>query len=1169
MKKSTAIVLISIFVCLLFSCSHGFLKDPRLYNTKKKTNNVIVVAPEPELQLTGGVDPFDDENVWYNDPNEGFPHTDFETMSLVGTYFNDDNVPVYAMESGEVWAIKDASKNEFIHAKAPNTSGQGYAISNVNWYQYRGKNPLYAADGSYNTTLQLTSNLKPKLSRFYFYRFTGDTLSPSLDNFLFAVDTYSKLMFAFAYPTKTENVFGNNVPKAWGPTDGSAFLGTNYQFYMYDPVGYVEKKDGKYTVVMYDWFKQNLTKGIYQPTLGGLDDKSQGTALTTVASKTSDGAGTSPFNNHTVDFFEENMKLLDGVLFQRREITENGTNGLVLYEYTVGNGGTTITRTAKSWNGLPTSTDLKTITYTVGKKTKEENGSATKGIVLLDDGSSFDFELADESRTIVLGNGEKASYGFNDLGPDFIERVKHGPEYESPDGSKKYTFQNEGKTLIFVDGNTTYNYTYIQPRNNEDRNCAVYGSNDAYLYYAGFELTEKDALIKASRTSGAFTDTFVWEMTHDAYIIHEAGGSFTESVQGKSFSYRKVNEDGYDLSLMTLSFTEDGATATLYETLWGSSETQTDIVTEKVANGSSKNEGIIGSESATLTIPERDLWTLCYDNQTFTLNYPDPSPSFVNRVKNNPVYVSDDGKTMYRFSNFGKTMRMTYTGGWLLGIGNFDYEYTFVKNVKSEDSTKSYAVYGSDDAGAYYAGFELSESDILIKASRTSGAWDDTFAWDMTYDARRKKDTGGIPSEEDLDYFYESIRGKAFATRNVENDVAGLELLTWTFNENCEGTLTKQLWHSTNVDEVTTLPAIVAVNKTSGTVLLENGIRYTFSLDEESGALLVNTSTGNSGTTSLTYDLNYDDKGPGFVNRVKGKTYKNGITVYKFSNDGKSLTLTYINWAGSTVTKTYQYEAGKDNLTDISTRYGGYRVRLYDEENLIRISTVANVSDSVSVMEWPAYRQVTLTQKESFSSTVAGTSFKLRSVSEPSVYDLDLEILTFSDDGKKVIFKKDNWYSGSHSEQGYDVSNGSSYNNATLGGLGSVTLDISNPSAPKLTVNGKTYEANYTDPTPSFINRVKNRWYQGQYLDYQPHNYVFSADGKTMYYIYKGSTKTYSWTGKPTDTTNTTFNEWKYPIDITDTEEGKAYEFDYAGVDYDATYKGTAEAAKNAGLSFP
>ena len=37
---------------------------------------------------------------------------------------------------------------------------------------------------------------------------------------------------------------------------------------MYDPVGYVEKVDGKYNVVMYDWFKNNLAKGEYQPTLG-------------------------------------------------------------------------------------------------------------------------------------------------------------------------------------------------------------------------------------------------------------------------------------------------------------------------------------------------------------------------------------------------------------------------------------------------------------------------------------------------------------------------------------------------------------------------------------------------------------------------------------------------------------------------------------------------------------------------------------------------------------------------------------------------------------------------------------------------------------------------------------------------------------------------------------
>ena len=470
MKKMKAVLWIAVLSCLLFSCNHGLLKDPRLYNAKKKSaggDSAITVAPEPELQLTGGVDAFDLLDEWYNQSEEGgFPATEFENMTLVGTYFNDSNVPVYSMAAGNVWQPGDSTKSEFIHAKAPNTTGQGYEIKNVYWYSYRGKNPLYAADGTYNTQLQVTAEGNPKLSRFYFYRFTGDTLSPSLDNFLFAVDTYSKFMFAFAYPTKMESVFGNNVPKAWGPTDGSAFLGTTYQFYMYDPVGYVEKVDGKYNVVMYDWFKNNLAKGIYQPTLGGLNDKSQGTALTEVASKDkgSAGAGTSPFNNHTVDFFAQNLEMLAGRIFYGREKLEDGSDGLVLYKYSIGSDGTTLTRTAESWNGLETTTDLSEKTYTITEKSGDDGGSATKGSITLENGDVVDFELADESRTMILGNGEKAVSNFNDPGPAFIQRVKHNPEYEN--GDTKYVFSNDGKTLTMICkewyelGNTTKVFTY-------------------------------------------------------------------------------------------------------------------------------------------------------------------------------------------------------------------------------------------------------------------------------------------------------------------------------------------------------------------------------------------------------------------------------------------------------------------------------------------------------------------------------------------------------------------------------------------------------------------------------------------------------------------------------------------------------------------------------------
>lgn len=904
MKKINLTVFISIFVCLLFSCSHGFLKDPRLYNTKKKTNNVIVVAPEPELQLTGGADPFDDENVWYNDPNEGFPHTDFETMSLVGTYFNDDNVPVYAMESGEVWVSKDASKNEFIHAKAPNTSGQGYAISNVNWYQYRGKNPLYAADGSYNTTLQLTSNLKPKLSRFYFYRFTGDTLSPSLDNFLFAVDTYSKLMFAFAYPTKTENVFGNNVPKAWGPTDGSAFLGTNYQFYMYDPVGYVEKVDGQYNVVMYDWFKNNLAKGIYQPTLGGLNDKSEGNVLDEVASKTPSGAGTSPFNNHTVDFFSKNIEMLLGETFQQREKVEDGY-GLVLYKYIVEKNGEKIVirRTAESWNGLPTDegTDLKDKIYTISKK-DDESGSATKGLVTLENGESFDFELTDVSRTITFSNGERATRNFNDPGPDWLFRVR-GQTYIQPDktvdNGYSYSFSEDGKTVTFRNPNAgglqqkEGTYTFAQQ---DAGNRAVYKQQGSV--YWGLKLDENDQVLYSTGTSWGTAGSTPSSSASEwkSLIKHDTSGitSFTDAVKGLEFSYRETNEYGNDLSLMTLKFSEDGKNATLYETIWGKSKVATS--TKEVVDGESKTTGTIGGTEVTLTLPEVGSWTLVYKGKTYFLGFNDKGPSFVNRVKYDPVYVSEDGKTVYRFSNSGKTMRMTSTGDTYLGfitIGNFDYVYNFKELVNTDDKNTSRAIYESKDALLPYAGFELSESDMLIKASRTSGAGTGTFVWDMTHAARRDANTGGIPTEEDLNYFYNSMKGKSFYTRNVENGVAGLELLTWRFEEGRAVKHTKQTWLSGITEPVVKFPEevkLVATSRKSGTIMHENGTRYTFTLNDSADSVLVETSTGNSGTTSLTYYTNYNDKGPAFINRVKGATYE-GDSSYVFDSTGKTVTV--------------------------------------------------------------------------------------------------------------------------------------------------------------------------------------------------------------------------------------------------------------------------------------
>lgn len=884
MKKINLTVFISIFVCLLFSCSHGFLKDPRLYNTKKKTNNVIVVAPEPELQLTGGVDPFDDENVWYNDPNEGFPHTDFETLSLVGTWFNDDNVPEYAMQEEDVWVSKDTSKSEFIHAKAPDTTGQGYGISNVNWYQYRGKNPLYAADGSYNTTLQLTSNRKPKLSRFYFYRFTGDTLSPSLDNFLFAVDTYSKLMFAFAYPTKTENVFGNNVPKAWGPTDGEAFLGTTYQFYMYDPVGYIEKNDGKYNVVMYDWFKNNLAKGVYQPTLGGLNDKSQGTAYTEVAKKEVGGQGTSPFNNHAVDFFSQNMDMLVGKTFRRREKVGN-EYGLVLYIYSFEKkeDKIIIKRTAESWKGFKNSTSLDSVEYTVG-----EGISATEGKLSTTDEKELTFSLTDESRTLTItaSNGESdvAVSNFSDPTPSFRQRVQ-GATYQK--GKTKYVFSEDASSLTWTwdGGEDTYTWDGSP-------------SDTEYTTYEGYRirLYSNDFTIKGATMPNVGPLSI---MEYEAVRFAEKGKTFSETVRGKPFSYREQNsvngKSVCDVALMTLEFDGEGKTVSLYKEMWGKPKEK--INTFNVSDNGTLESGTIDNASVELTATEADPnWTLEYEGNTYTYGYNDPGPAFVNRVKYDTTFVSEDKKTVYRFSNNGQRLHMSYSGGWL-GIGAFNYTYEYQEEASTDSNQTSRAVYKASNgiAGFSYAGFELSESDTLVKSSRTSGAGPGGFVWDMTYEARKDESTGDLPTEEDFAAFYASLSGKTFKTRNVENGVAGLELLTWTFTDKQGGTLKKQVWLSSSSESTeATIPdsGIQAISRTTGSYTdTEGDASYVFSYAPDVKSLDVTKVSSDGKNTSLTYYEDYEDKGPGFINRVKGKTFQTGSNSYSFDSTGKTLTM--------------------------------------------------------------------------------------------------------------------------------------------------------------------------------------------------------------------------------------------------------------------------------------
>lgn len=189
-----------------------------------------------------------------------FPASKFDNWKFKAK-FNNQNVPEMQYDGTTVW--KDDKYD------GENSTAKGYTISTMTYYRCVGKNPF----GLYkNETYPVCDNQgKPTgekealMTRFVFYRFTGKVpVAGGLNNYIVAVDMYSKLVFAFAKPT---GFSGFGVPTGWEPIDIAAegktdSNGRKYRFYEYDPAGYVTA-DG--TFHMTDAYKNNLASGNYIP----------------------------------------------------------------------------------------------------------------------------------------------------------------------------------------------------------------------------------------------------------------------------------------------------------------------------------------------------------------------------------------------------------------------------------------------------------------------------------------------------------------------------------------------------------------------------------------------------------------------------------------------------------------------------------------------------------------------------------------------------------------------------------------------------------------------------------------------------------------------------------------------------------------------------------------
>ena len=710
--KITRFLSISILLSVFFSCSHGFLKDPRLYNPKR--SSAQTVAPDVELELTGGIDPFDKVEEWFNHPDSNgdgsteeskqkrdFPASDFDKLGITGSFSN-ENVPTYTVQSNVVsWEESNKDLREF-RWKGPDTTGQGYTISNVTYYQYRGINRLYGTDSQYNVQLQETINRNPKLNRFYFYRFTGKGGGVAdLDNYLFAVDTYSKFIFAFTEPVEFT---GMGAPTRWSPTDLNQYSEqdpTRYMFYEYDPVGYfVKNGEGNYSAVLYDWFTKNLAVGNYKPQMGTGSGE---------ATKTPEGAGKSPFNAHDKDYFVDNIKVWEKLAFISRpsetdEYSIFHENGSWLYSYVFDATNNTITEKKEQYGTGKVETG-RTFTYSSAKSASEayfKDGNGNEWV--------FNIGESGNSFTLVKDNEKIEVSAGSDPGPSWLIRVR-GKTYEG--SGYTYKFSEDGRTINLSNGKT---YTYAQQ---DENNRAVYKQQAAVFW--GAKLTDNDSCLMWTPTSWASAGSTPSSLANEypAWIQVIKAGNFAENVKGVTFSYREADGytgsdgKGYGLNLKSIKFSSDGKSAEFITTPWRGNGQRYAIYTMDENEIPTDSKAVYGGKEFTL---DDSVHVLTVDGVKYYRNFADPGPSFKNRVKDNPSFISSDGKTSYKFLDGGNKLEVTWTTAYWL----FEKKSTETYNFERDDQDRRCAVYNVYTGIWQFYGIELSNNDNTIRMTSSS-----------------------------------------------------------------------------------------------------------------------------------------------------------------------------------------------------------------------------------------------------------------------------------------------------------------------------------------------------------------------------------------------------------------------------------------------------------------
>ena len=724
MKKNLFILI--ILSLAFYSCGNSFGGfDPRNYNSKAD------ISEDEEEQGGGGeIDPNDDPFQDHTDPNVNFDADKFKSWSFRVVDINGDNVPSYAFESDKTWGALDPLKGEYSHGGGNIGSGVK-TLKNVVYYKYESKNPRYGADSEYNNGPH-----GERMERFYFYRFTGKALAgPPLNNYVIAIDTYTKLVFAYAVPTESVPVMSGypNVPTAWGSVDKETIGpgGKQYSFYEYDPVGIVSA-DG--SVEIYKWFYNILASDKYDPIIAGHSEVA-----------TYKQPGKSPYLSASadgdIDLFVDYIK---DKTFSLRDTDPNTIEDtLTLNTYTFSSDGKTLEHKKTEWFG--DGTPVVVTTYSDYKKINGTSGEYA--------GTAFRVE---NKSKLYKGNKHIGTLGYKD-DPVFLDRVK-GATFGN---GSNWKFTDNGKNVV-INGDS---YQYEKSRDGVNGTTALYGWKNGmgvwYFYSVKlYKSSGKNDQMIMRGSSGGGKDAPVWDvtMTDAGYRTTAppppAEDLFLKTVARKTYSLRDTTQTTV---LHKYIFSSDGKTVTHKTKVWDVSEDNF----IKEYTGYTKATATTGSYSGTaFEIRGNDL----YKNNVHvgTYNYNDPG---VNELT---VTVTAKKLNNINWTSTANNKKLPYGG----------FSHSVRAGVfKEGEANKNYKVLDHLSNGERVAGdsstWNIKKGEHLNLSGSTSGVYYDTKS-------HIKIELDGIVRLHNFGWGVEGARG----TKNTETSALhGKPVITLVYNK--------------------------------------------------------------------------------------------------------------------------------------------------------------------------------------------------------------------------------------------------------------------------------------------------------------------------------------------------------------------------------------------------